>query len=181
MAEEQNTSEDSSGSPLGLASQVEQLLKMPQSLCKQRGICCKVATFKGSLSYEGIKEAANDPDNPAAEMARDFASVFIPYNSQDEVREIADEFVDRVRSVAQGKGQNPDDISFFKCKFVLDDGRCGVHEDRPIGCRVYPFPHKNTIYHPGCGFEQRGKENWDKIESILNSLGISPDDLTGED
>ncbi len=160
-------------SPLGLAKEVESLLKMPQHLCKQRGICCKVATFKGSLSYEDILAMAADPNVEGSEQARDFASIFEPYDSQAQVREIASEFVDRVREVALKKGQEPDSVSFFKCKYVLEDGRCGVHEDRPVGCRVYPFPHKNTIYHPGCGFEQQGKQNWARIENILNQLGIS--------
>jgi Fe-S-cluster containining protein len=160
-------------SPLGLAAEVERLLKMPQHLCKQRGICCQVATFKGSLSYDEILALAADPTAEEHEQARDFASVFLPYPSQAEVRKIADEFVDRVRHFAESKGQDPDQISFFKCKYVLEDGRCGVHEDRPVGCRMYPFPHKNTIYHPGCGFEQQGKANWGRIEQILDSLGIA--------
>lgn len=162
----------SSTSPLGLAAEVERLMKMPQHLCKQRGICCRVATFKGSLNFEDIQALAANPDAEGHESARDFASVFLPYESQAAVREIADEFVNRVRSVAENKGQNPDEISFFHCKYVLDDGRCGVHEDRPVGCRVYPFPHKNTIFHPGCGFEQQGRDNWAQIETILTSLGL---------
>lgn len=160
-------------SPLGLASQVEQLMKLPQHLCKQRGQCCRVATFKGSLSYADILALAADPSAEGHESARDFASVFMPYQSQDQVLEIAPEFVERVRSVASAKGQDPDQVSFFQCKYVLEDGRCGVHEDRPVGCRVYPFPHRNTIYHPGCGFEQQGQQNWEKIEAILTQLGIS--------
>ncbi|MGE0199969.1 MAG: YkgJ family cysteine cluster protein [Candidatus Melainabacteria bacterium] len=162
-------------SPLGLARQVEQLLKMPQHLCKQRGICCKVATFKGSLSAAEIQALANDPTADGHESARDFIALFEPYETQEAVRAIADEFVDRVRHVAAGKGEDPDKISFFACRYVQQDGRCGIHEDRPVGCRVYPFPHKNTIYHPGCGFEQQGKANWQKIEDILNVLGIDPD------
>lgn len=158
---------------LGLAKEVERLLKMPQHLCKQRGICCKVATFKGSLSFEEIQALAADPEAPGHESARDFASIFLPYESQAHVREIADEFVDRVRDVVEKRGDDPDKISFFHCKYVLDDGRCGVHEDRPVGCRMYPFPHKNTIYHPGCGFEQQGGQNWAQIERILEALGIA--------
>lgn len=160
-------------SPLGLAREVEQLMKMPQHLCKQRGICCRVATFKGSLSYESIQALAADPQAEGHESARDFASVFVPYENQAQVRVIAAEFVDRVRNFAAAKGQDPDQISFFKCKYVLEDGRCGVHEDRPIGCRVYPFPHKSTIYHPGCGFEQQGQQNWARIKEILDMLGIA--------
>lgn len=161
-------------SPMGLAKEVEQLLKLPQSLCHQRGMCCRVATFKGSLSFEDIKTMAQG-DAIENEMARDFVSLFLPYDSQDAVRALAPVFVDRVRSKAAEKGQNPDTVSFFHCKFVLEDGRCGIHEDRPVGCRTYPFPHENTIYHPGCGFEKRGLENWQKIKTILNTLGLNAD------
>ena len=160
--------------PFGLAKEVEKLLKMPQHLCKQRGICCRVATFKGSLSHADIQALADDPQAEGHEQARDFASIFLPFESQEAVREEASEFVDRVRDFAAGKGQDPDSITFFHCKYVLEDGRCGVHEDRPVGCRVYPFPHKNTIFHPGCGFEQQGKANWTRIEEILDVLGIDP-------
>lgn len=164
-------------SPLGLAKEVEQLMKMPQSLCKQRGICCRVATFKGSLSHEAILALANS-GKEGSEMARDFASLFLPYAHQDEVRAIAPIFVDRIRTHAAQKGQDPDAVSFFHCRFVLEDGRCGVHEDRPVGCRTYPFPHEQTIYHPGCGFEQQGHQNWQRIKSILSMLGLNEDGST---
>lgn len=159
-------------SPFGLAAEIQGLLKMPSHLCKQRGACCKVATYKGSLSFAEIQALAADPQAEGHESARDFASVFAPYDSQADVRVVADEFVDRVRTVAAQKGQDPDKITFFKCRYVQEDGRCGVYEDRPIGCRVYPLPHKNTIYHPGCGFEQQGAQNWSRIEQILDGLGI---------
>lgn len=175
MSDVQNP--DEIESPLGLANEVSKLMKLPQHLCKQRGMCCKVATFKGSLSYEGIQELAKDPEAPGHKSAQDFASIFIPYESQDAVREVAGDFVDRIRDFAAEKGQNPDEITFFKCKYVLEDGRCGVHEDRPVGCRVYPFPHRNTLYHPGCGFEQQGKENWSRIATILQKLGVDPNEF----
>lgn len=162
-------------SPLGLAREVEQLMKMPQHLCKQRGACCRVATFKGSLSHAQIEAMASDPTHPGYEQAHDFYTIFEPYGSQEEVRSIANEFVDRVRTQTQKDGGNPDAVSFFHCKYVLEDGRCGVHEDRPVGCRAYPFPHEKTIYHPGCGFEQRGTDNWNRIKEILDALGLSPD------
>lgn len=160
-------------SPLGLAQEVADLMKMPQQLCRQRGICCRVATFRGSLGMAEIRALAADPDAEGHEQARDFASIFVPYESQADVRKLANEFVDRVRQGAEEKGRDPDATTFFHCKYVLEDGRCGVHEDRPVGCRVYPFPHKHTIYHPGCGFEERGKANWARIEEILAVLGIS--------
>jgi Fe-S-cluster containining protein len=170
----------SGDSPLGLAHEVERLMKMPQSLCKQRGICCRVATFRGSLNIEDIIELGKG-DSIESEMARDFASLFIPYPSQEAVRELAPVFVDRVRQKASEKNQDPDRISFFHCKYVLDDGRCGVHEDRPTGCRTYPFPHENTIYHPGCGFEKTGQDNWQRIKTILDALGLTAELQVKED
>ncbi|MBY0450417.1 MAG: YkgJ family cysteine cluster protein [Cyanobacteria bacterium] len=157
-------------SPLGFAQEVEKLMKLPQHLCKQRGICCRIATFKGSLNVDDIRKLSLMGDEPGAEMARDFLSVFEPYATTEEVVEMAPEFVDRVKQTTQLGGGNPDNVSFFKCRFVLADGRCGVHEDRPVGCRTYPFPHKDTIYHPGCGFEQQGKANWQRIEEIIQTL-----------
>lgn len=162
---------------LGLAEEVEQLMKLPQSHCKQRGDCCRVATFKGSLTLQQIK-ALGQTDSPNAEHARVFASIFEPYESQESARQVSDGFVDRVRDfVANVKDDNPDDITFFKCRFVLPDGRCGVHEDRPTGCRAYPFPHKHTIFHPGCGFEQQALKNWQRVEEILDMLGLDADEM----
>jgi Fe-S-cluster containining protein len=173
----QMSEQDKIQSPLNLAEQVNQLMKLPQHLCKQRGICCKVATFKGSLSYPEIEALAKTPASPDQKSAQDFISLFLPYQNQEEVSAISGEFVQRVRAMAGRKGQNPDEISFFKCKYVLDSGQCSVHEDRPLGCRMYPFPHENTLYHPGCGFEEQGKANWKQIELIIERLENSLEKL----
>ena len=162
----------SQASPQGLAEAVKQLMKMPGHLCKQRGNCCRLATFKGSLTHAEILALAADPQRPGHEAARDFASLFVPVESQAQVQAMDAGFLDRVREASRDHDQDPDAVTFFSCKYVQADGRCGVHEDRPTGCRFYPFPHKNTIYHPGCGFEKMGTENWAQIENILDTLGI---------
>lgn len=159
-------------SPMGLAQEVEQLMQMPQSLCKQRGICCRVAVFKGLHSVAGLHEIAKQADEEG-EMARDFASIFIPYATHNEVRAVANEFVDRTLARAEQKGMDPNDVGFYHCKYVLEDGRCGVHEDRPIGCRKYPLPHPQTLFHPGCGYEHQARANWERIYEILDMLGIA--------
>ena len=146
-----------------LGEKIQSLMKLPQSLCKVRGNCCRIATFKGSLSYDELMAMAQS-DDPDAQNAKDFATLFIPYSSQDEVRAIANEFVDRVRATADHG--DPDKITFYHCRFLADDGRCQVHEDRPTGCRAYPFPHAKTVYHPGCGFEERGTAQWQKVDNI---------------
>lgn len=162
----------STPSPMGFADEVAQLMQMPQSLCKQRGICCKVAVFKGLHSTEAIIEMAETDPGQDGEMARDFRSVFLPYESIEDVVEIAPEFVERVLDNAEKNGLSPHEIGFFHCRYVSDEGRCMVHEDRPIGCRKYPIPHPKTIFHPGCGYEEQSKDNWSRIYEILTILGI---------
>jgi Fe-S-cluster containining protein len=163
-------------SPLGIAESIAELLTIPGHLCKQRGICCKVATFKGSLSLQALKTLAAQP-GPAGEMARDFLSVFIPYPDNTEPVALAPVFVERVYDSVRAKGGDPQQVGFFHCKYLLDDGRCGVHEDRPIGCRKYPLPLPQTIYHPGCGYEQRGVDNLKQIDALLAPLGTTLNDV----
>ncbi len=146
----------------GLGQKLRELFKLPQHLCKTRGMCCKVATFKSNMSYEQLKALA-ESDDPNASNAREFLTLFIPFETEEEVRAIAPVFVDRVKEADPEKA---DAVSFFHCRFVGDDGRCMIHEDRPTGCRIYPFPHEKTIYHPGCGFEEKGYENMRKMNDI---------------
>jgi len=147
-----------------LGQRVQSLMRLPQGLCKTRGNCCRVVTYKGSLGVEEISELACS-DSPQSENAQDFLTLFEPYASQDDAREIAPMFVEQVRQTASEEAQ--DDISFFRCRFLGDTGQCRIWEDRPTGCRMYPFPHEKTIYHPGCGFAKAGHENVQKIQTII--------------
>ena len=159
-------------SPLGYAAKIEALMKLPQSLCKQRGCCCKMATFKGGLSYEEMTVIAESQEGQEADQVREFLSLFQPYASQEEIAAFSPEFLERVRQVASQNGKNPDAVSVFSCRYLQPDNRCGVHEDRPQGCRQYPTVHPNTIFHPGCGFEAQSKQNWAQIAEILDLLGL---------
>jgi Fe-S-cluster containining protein len=166
-------------SPLGVADNIAQLMTMSQSLCKQRGSCCRAVTFKGSRSYEELCQLAKE-ETPDGEHARDFKSIFKPYDSQQAVPDEFAEFVGRVRQAAEGKGKNADAVAIYACKFVLDDGRCGVHEDRPKGCRAYPSVYKDAIFHPGCGFEATARSNWQQIETLIeDNFGMTADQLLG--
>lgn len=143
---------------MALGQIIQQLFRLPQSFCKLRGNCCRVATFKGSLTYEEIMDLACS-DDPDAENAKEFLTLFEPYETLEDVRQVAPVFVERVLA------REPN-ASFFKCRFQSSEGPCLIHEDRPTGCHIYPFPHEKTIYHPGCGFEKEGLANWQKIEDI---------------
>lgn len=148
---------------------VEKLLKLPQELCKTCGKCCRIATFKGGLHHSQVEKIANGGDNDPSQVqgAIDFLTIFTPYPSIEEARKFASEFVDNTLNKL---GRNDSEMSFYYCKYISDDNLCLIHEDRPLLCRMYPIPHERTLYFPGCGFEGKGKANWNEIKNILDSL-----------
>ena len=143
------------------AQKVEQLLKMPQKLCKMCGLCCKVASFKAGMSYEEIKEIAKDSSNPSqADGARDFLTIFRPISREEAIR-LSPGFVE---TVLERFKDRKDKVCFFSCRFIKDGTLCLIHEDRPILCRMYPIPHERTVYHPKCGFKEQSQKNWEEIQ-----------------
>lgn len=153
---------------------IQELLKLPQNLCKMCGKCCHIATFKGGLSYDEIIELINNPESEESQVegAKDFLAIFEPYKSHDEVKAIAPDFYERVME----KVGNPN-MSFFHCKYIGEHGGCLIHEDRPLLCRMYPTPHERTLFFPGCGFEEKCKENWNQIQSIVAEIQAKQKEL----
>ncbi len=154
-----------------ILERVNNLLKLPQHLCNMCGNCCRMATFKGGLSYEEVLELANSKEAEESQVigARDFLAIFEPYESTEDAKKIGPEFVESVYETF-GKDSK---VSFFHCKFlgqIGDKYGCLIHEDRPQLCRMYPIPHERTFYFPGCGFEKQGRKNWEEIKNILQSL-----------
>lgn len=155
-----------------IIKRVEELLKLPQELCKTCGKCCRIATFKGGFTYEQVLKLAQK--NPTSEEeavqvdgAKDFLTIFTPYESTAKAREYAPEFVNNTLAHF---GKKDEDMTFFTCKYIGDDNLCKIHEDRPHLCRMYPIPHEKTLFNPGCGFEEQAKKNWNEIQSILRQL-----------
>ena len=164
---------DSPSSDKPIAEQVQELMTLPQALCKQRGICCRVATFRGLATPDELTAFTHE-DSLLGEHARAFASIFKAYPNSEAVAAIAPQFVERVVEKALAQGKNPDAIGFYHCRFVQEDGRCGVHEDRPTGCRGYPVVHEKTLFHPGCGFETAAKVQWQQLDTLLKArFGLS--------
>jgi len=147
---------------------IKQLRDLPQELCNMCGKCCKITAFKDALSYEEVVKLSQSTEEDEFQVrgARDFLSIFIPYNSAEEARKIAPEFVDRIYE----KFGKDSKVSFFFCKFLSEQNHCLIYEDRLFLCRIYPIPNESTYYVPGCGFEEQGKKNWQEIKEILNDL-----------
>lgn len=147
---------------------VKELLNLPQELCNMCGHCCNIATFKGGLSYDEIKKLIANPESDPVQVdgAKDFLAIFEPYASAEEAKAFSPGFYQSVLDLL-GSDTN---ASFFKCKYIGEDKKCKIHEDRPVLCRMYPIPHSRTLFIPGCGFEKQSKKNWAEIEKIIADL-----------
>ena len=87
------------------------------------------------------------------EGAYDFLKIFEPYVSLEEARAVDKELVDNViqRSCIDGN-LDKSELTFYKCKYLLDDNKCSIYEARPALCRHCPSTPW-AVVPPGCGFE----------------------------
>lgn len=122
--------------------------KRPQSLCNMCGKCCRVVTT--STSYKDLVRKAECGD----EGALDFLSIFEPYSTLDAAREVDAGVVDNIINLL--KLDNPDmdenEVTFYCCKYLLDNNMCSNYENRPTLCRHFPSTPW-AIVPPNCGFE----------------------------
>ena len=155
-----------------IAKRVEELLKLPQDLCNTCGKCCRIATFKGGFTYEQVLELSqrNPQDEDEAvqvDGAKDFLTIFKPYETTEEARKYAPQFVNETLAHF---GKQDGEMTFFTCRYIGDNNLCKIHEDRPHLCRMYPIPHEKTLFNPGCGFKEQAQKNWAEIQDILRQL-----------
>lgn len=122
------------------------LNKRPQSLCHMCGRCCRVVTTP--KPYKELVQLAQEGD----EGARDFLKIFEPYPSVESAREVDEELVDNIFNRMREGGHSTDDITFYGCKYLLDNNMCSIYEERPLLCRHCPSTPW-VIVPPGCGFE----------------------------
>lgn len=123
------------------------LAKRPQALCKMCGKCCRVVTT--SISYENLKKMAEAEDKGAI----DFLSIFVPYKSIDAAKQVDSAVVDNIINTLSAEGKYSDgEISFYYCKYLLDNNMCSNYGNRPALCRHFPSTPW-ALVPPGCGFE----------------------------
>ncbi len=122
--------------------------------CVGCGVCCKFAVSE--FSYDELKIKAQNGDNYASQ----FLSVFVPYNSVDEVKDIYPEYVELLNKEADSN------YYFYHCPQVTKDNRCSDYENRPQICR--DFPDNPIAFLPkNCGYN-----NW-KLKSESVSLKLN--------
>ena len=116
-------------------------------LCHKCGRCCRSATTYHS--HEKLKKLVEEGQKEAIE----FLEIFEPYESVEAAREVVPDQVDQVLKIAEARGDmNVDEMTFYHCRYVTDEGLCGIYHRRPRCCREAPA-HGWSVMPPGCGFE----------------------------
>lgn len=115
--------------------------------CKRTGTCCKLACSE--YSYDELKQKAQNGDN----FAEQFTSVFIPYKSLGEAREVFSDYVDLVLETLE----SDEKIYFYHCPNITKDNVCTIYEKRPQICRDFP-DNPLSILPPVCGFYEWKEE-----------------------
>ena len=123
-------------------------LKQTQGLCKKCGRCCRVVA-NNNYSYAQLKNMAADGN----EYAQDFVNLFIPYSSIAEARAVDAEAVDNIiNHLKADKLYNEQDLTFYKCRYIMDNNLCSIYEERPALCIHCPSSGW-VVTPPGCGYE----------------------------
>ncbi len=113
--------------------------------CHMCGMCCRLASSE--YSYDELKTRAAQGDD----FARQFSSIFLPYQSREAARQVAPEVVDAVLAEAGAEdtsAEGQERIYFYHCPYVGEDNRCSVYgtNKRPAICASYPETPLSFVY-----------------------------------
>jgi Fe-S-cluster containining protein len=137
---------------------------LPQGVCNQCGRCCRSATTY--YPYKKLLEMVEQGEKEAI----DFLEIFEPYSSIEEARKVVPEQVNHVFEVIKRRGDiNPEDVTFYKCRYINDQNLCTVYERRPRCCREAPR-HGWSAMPPGCGFEGWQFDQREKQKKLIRTL-----------
>jgi Fe-S-cluster containining protein len=136
---------------------------MPQ--CKMQGCCCRGAS--PSIPYHQLLEKAANGD----EFARNFFTLFVPHGSHEDAKKIVPGLVERTLTASRKDKnfQSDEDIVFYQCRYIGDDNRCQIWEDRPDLCRAYP-DSPFLVFAPNCAFEPWAKTVKEKYKEMKESI-----------
>ncbi|MCA9788831.1 MAG: YkgJ family cysteine cluster protein [Cyanobacteria bacterium HKST-UBA06] len=148
-------------------------------LCHKCGRCCRSATTFNS--YPKLLELVEQGDQEAI----DFLEIFEPFDSVEQARAVVPEQVQRViDEVSHRKDMHLDELTFYHCRYVTEEGMCGIYERRPRCCSEAPY-HGWSMMPPGCGFEgwqfeqrEMQKAEIRKLKEIQYQMeALSPDGI----
>ena len=94
--------------------------------CACCAMCCKLACSE--FSQQELLDKANNGDR----FAKQFISVFVPYETKDAAKSVFPEYIDLLEKTHES------DVYFYHCPKVTEDNKCGDYENRPQICRDFP-------------------------------------------
>ena len=127
-----------------------------QFKCIGCGTCCKLACSE--FSPEQLKQKADNGDR----FATQFLSVFIPYNSKEEARNIYPEYIKMLED------HKEDEVYFYHCPKLTECNRCSDYKNRPQICRDFP-DNPLALLPKSCGYV-KWKEEVEPIALMLHSM-----------
>ncbi len=143
--------------------------KNPESLCKKCGRCCRVVA-NNNYTYAQLQNMASDGN----EYAKDFINLFIPYSSIADARAVDSEVVDNIINHLKADGlYDENDLTFYKCRYIMDNNLCSIYEERPPLCIHCPSSGW-VVTPPGCGYESwlfmKREEDMQKVRRAKEEL-----------
>ena len=127
-----------------------------QFSCIGCGTCCKLACSE--FSPEQLRQKASNGDN----FATQFLSVFVPYSSKEEAREIYPEYIKMLED------NKEDEVYFYHCPKLTECNRCSDYQNRPKICRDFP-DNPLALLPKSCGYV-KWKEEVEPIALMLHSM-----------
>lgn len=94
--------------------------------CIRCGNCCRLATSE--FSYEQLKQRAMRGDK----YSKDFVSVFVPYNSEEEAKLANPEYFELLNKLVEEQK-----IYYYYCPKLVNN-ECSDYENRPEICKSFP-------------------------------------------
>lgn len=145
-----------------------ELLKVNFPMCSTCGQCCKCAS-PSTAAHNLLQKAAE-----GNEFARDFFNLFTPYESVDEAKKLFPHTVERSFAASEKSDSQvlPQDVVFYKCRYLSDDNKCTVYEDRSQLCRDYP-DSPFLVFAKGCSYEEWSvtcRKKYAELQSQLKDL-----------
>jgi Fe-S-cluster containining protein len=145
----------------------EEILGVPKPQgCNLKAACCSVAV--PSVPFEQLFRLASQGD----ETCRDFLSVFIPHPSTEAAKAFYPEgleHIDRVMAIVRNQKTRSEvkaeQVVFYHCRFLDEQRRCQIYEDRPQFCRTYPASPMSILIK-GCGYESWVEACKQKLASL---------------
>jgi len=126
--------------------------------CNKCAACCRLASSE--FSFEELKQRAKNGDI----FAKQFTSVFVPYENKEEARQFYPEFFDLLES----KYKDDNGIYFYHCPKLGDDNLCTDYENRPDICRDFPN-NPLVIFPKGCGY-RKWQDEVDVLALTLHAM-----------